>query len=182
MFKYFLLIVVILSASAQASAIDSIDPKYKQILDGFLEGSNLNHLLPDLTGCGHDSVKIVDSISRSIDAFKKVPLQVDDIAFGIANIGKAIEFIGVAANKCGSIPTNFKKIIEYCSSISSDPSVYIKRLGKNALDNIMQITSLIFIINKLFEDQKFYEVGKYIGDITKIIFSFEMPKNLKFLE
>ena len=182
MFKYILLIAIISSASAHSPAIVSIDPQYQLLINGFLEGSGLNALVPDLSGCETGSAKIIDSISRAIEAFKKTPMTTDDIAYGIKNIGIAVEAIGVAAKTCLSIPITFTKIYKYFSAISSDPSTYINGMGKNAISNLMRIVGDLLGINSLFDQKNYFEVGKRTGEVAKWILYVDMPKKLKFLE
>ena len=122
MIKIIITFLIIAGAFSQSPA--ALSPENQALINGFMEGSTLNSLIPDLTGCGGDTTKIVDSIGRAVEFFKRSPLAIEDIEGGVMQIGLAVEAIGTTAKKCSAIPTNFLKIYNYAVSLIHNSSAY----------------------------------------------------------
>ena len=182
MFKVTLIFALFITTFTQSPA--TISPENQQMIKGFLDGSKLGILIPDLSGCTADSKLIADAILAAVETFQKTPLLLEDVASGVMNIGIAIEQFGIAAKKCSSIPINFLHVLKYLKALFDSPSAYISGVKSNIILNVFALIGDLWQINSLYSESKYYEFGKNIGTIANLVLYVDFPASgheLKFL-
>ena len=176
-----LLILFALFIGALTQSPTPISPENLDILNGFLDGSQLRKALPDILGCGVNTTSIFDSFSRASVYFGRSPLTIDDIEGGIREIGFALDSLGLVMIKCTSIPDKFYNIFHYASNVINNTTYFIHEAGVNIMKNLCPIFNDLSDIKDVYNNRNFYEFGRRLGEIAGYIFNVQFPQIKKFL-
>jgi len=177
--KFLILFALFIGVLSQSPI--PISPENQAIFNGFMNGSQLWSALPDFTGCGGNTTSIADSLSRALAYFRRSPLTSEDLEGGVRETGIAVEAVGLVVKKCTSIPVRFGIIYNYFNNIVNNSTYFLQETGMNALKNAYPIYTNLNGINEVYNQGNFYELGRRIGEVTRLLFSIQFPQVKKFL-
>jgi len=153
----------------------SISPEQQiDLLNGFLEGSELKKIVPDVSDCTANMTSVVNAIRQAYADFNKTDPNFTDIADGIQMIGVAIQGLSNATRSCKNLPTAFKTIINYVGKIIADPSGWFAKVTKTAAGNSAYIMWDFYSLQSLIGTDKYKDIGFKLGEILKYVFKVDM--------
>jgi hypothetical protein len=156
----------------------SLTPQQQtDILNGFLEGSELKKFIPDISDCAANTTSVVQAIRQAALDFSKANMTVNDIADGIQMVGVAIQGIANATRSCKNLPDSFRTAITYFGKIFADPANWLKLVSASATRNSIYIMMDLYGLESLISSGKYKDVGNKVGEVFKYIFKVELGMN-----
>jgi hypothetical protein len=151
-------------------------PIYVDLVNGFLDGSELRKYVPDFSDCTANTSVIFNSLNKAVEDFSKKNITFDDIADGIQMIGKTIQGIANVTTSCKKLPATFMMILNYTKKIAHNPAKWFALVSDNAKKNSMAIMWNLYNLDGLFKAKKYNEAGVNIGQVFKYIFEVKLSQ------
>ena len=150
------------------------EPQMIDLLNGFLEGSDLLKYLPNVSNCAANKTSIYKDLRVAVDDFTKSDMSFEDIADGIQMIGMAIQGLANSTRSCKNLPESFLNVIIYCRKIAADPGRWFKLISEMATKNSIFIMWDLYGLESLIKDTNYREIGRKLGEIFKYIFEVDL--------
>lgn len=148
------------------------------LLNGFLEGSELKKYIPDMTDCAANTTSVVNAIRQAVADFSKANATFDDIADGIRMIGVAIQGLANATKSCKNLPNATFVVIDYIKRIVNDTGRWFSLVSANAAKNSIWIMYDLYSLQSLIDSSKYKDAGFKIGEVFKYIFKVDLGVKL----
>jgi|LauGreDrversion4_2_1035121.scaffolds.fasta_scaffold1109408_1 hypothetical protein len=158
-----------------------ISPETEALFNGFMNGSQLWDAIPDFRGCGGNTTFIIDSLSRASAYFNRIPFTTEDAVGGVREIGIAVEAIGIVISKCTTVPSKLSNVFNYINNLLSNSTYAIQEMGTNIFKNVYTIFTDFRDFSEIYNQGNFYECGRRLGEVARLIFSIDFPQIKKFL-
>lgn len=163
--------------SNKSSSLHITPSERMDLLNGFLEGSDLKKYVPDVSDCAANMTTVYHSINLAVEDFTKDVVSFDDIAHGIQMIGKAIEDISKATLSCKYLPGSLANAIIYLRKIALNPGNWFKLISASATRNTLYIMWDLYSLDSLITAKNYKEVGRKLGEIFKYIFAVDIDSS-----
>jgi len=148
------------------------------LTNGFLEGSELKAILPNITECLKNTTEIYPAFAKAFECFSRPNITLVDIAEGVKNLGIAIEALAHAASSCQQIPEAINITVSYLKKIAANPSKYFNGVTNNLIYNGAYIAYDLWGLGTLWTQKQYRQFGSKIGEISKYILKVEMTMRL----
>jgi len=148
------------------------------LIDGFLEGSELRQYIPDVTDCASNSTAIVNSLINAVSHFTNPNVTVDEIAQGITELGLAIQQVANLTRNCRNITNSLYVVANYTERILNDPSGWLSKVSSNAASNSMYIIMDFYNVQTSLNSGNYRLAGYNLGQIIKYVFHVDLTMNL----
>lgn len=156
----------------------SITPEQRiDLLNGFLEGSDLKKFVPDVSDCAANMTTVYNSVIQAVNDFSKAEVAFEDIAHGIQMIGVAIQGLSNATLSCKNLNGTFGEIIVYAKKIAANPGNWFKLISASATKNSFYILWDLYGLDSLIQANKYKDLGIKLGEIFKYIFDVDLASN-----
>lgn len=157
----------------------SLTPQQEtDLIDGFLEGSELRQYIPDMTDCASNTTAIINTFSSAVSHLGKANATINDIALGITELGTAFQQLANQTRICSNISISLYVVANYTQKILEDPMSWLSKVSSNAAKNSMNIIMDFYNVQTALNSGNYRLLGYSLGQIVKYVFQVDLTMNL----